>query len=533
MVDSVCSKLASLVPQFSALSLRRSSDFATELLFSLLPDSASAYSITLPPGPSLSLPAARAASLISNGAFIRAFNTVKYSLSIPSVSPSRPVSIDIHALFLAIHSLLLFHSQNSLSDDRIPSLLVLSQQLSSLSSSISSQLDPFCWWAFGSVFSRANNVNAARTALLTALSKEPFLFGAWDDLLSTCSSFADAEQCAESVVSSAGSTAALPFRIFLARAAGHFRVEHCGCRRWESLCSDFPRWERARGELLKARQMAGSSASKSKDLAKSLDTFRTEFSGVVSNVWFVGKDTGMLAQVARDAHLASPHSPETLVAIGNLHSMTGNTEEALKCFKAASKIDRKSDESLILLGQEYMKSNNAPKAISCFREAAERDERDYRAWYGLAEGYLLLGQFLLAMNYAQKACSLRPNEWKMWDCLSKCYLQVGNRKMALHSELRAFFIVPNNSGVCRCISKLFEEEKEMRLSGLFGKMGLDTDVKSEEVVDVMIAVALYEKEEGRKDECVSMCQKVIEIGNRQQKEKATEILQIIQNRTMF
>ncbi|KAJ5272398.1 Cdc23 [Penicillium angulare] len=156
-----------------------------------------------------------------------------------------------------------------------------------------------------------------------------------------------------------------------------------------------------------------------------------------SNILYVMGARPQLAFVAQIATATDKFRPETCCVVGNYYSLKSEHEKAVMYFRRALTLDRNFLSAWTLMGHEYIEMKNTHTAIESYRRAVDVNRKDYRAWYGLGQAYEVLDMSFYALFYYQRAAALQPYDPKMWQAVGSCYAKMGRVEQSIQALKRA------------------------------------------------------------------------------------------------
>ncbi|KAJ5908643.1 Anaphase-promoting complex subunit 8 [Penicillium taxi] len=156
-----------------------------------------------------------------------------------------------------------------------------------------------------------------------------------------------------------------------------------------------------------------------------------------SNILYVLGARPQLAYLAQISTDTDKFRPETCCIVGNLFSNKSDHEKAIVYFRRALTLDRNFLSAWTLMGHEYIELKNTHTAIECYRRAVDCNRKDYRAWYGLGQAYEFLDMSNYALFYYKKSSTLQPYDPKMWQALGSCWAKMGNLERSIQALKRA------------------------------------------------------------------------------------------------
>lgn len=178
-----------------------------------------------------------------------------------------------------------------------------------------------------------------------------------------------------------------------------------------------------------------------KELRK-LDKTRIEDMEYYSTLlWHLHKEVE-LSNLSREMLAICKNCPQTWVCIGNLFSITKETDEAIKCFERATQIDEKFSYAYTLQGHEYISNDAYENALDSFRYALLMEPRHYNALYGIGMVYLKLGNFNRAEFHFRKAIEINPVNVILLCCIGMMLEKLNQKEEALKQYELACKIQP-------------------------------------------------------------------------------------------
>lgn len=149
-----------------------------------------------------------------------------------------------------------------------------------------------------------------------------------------------------------------------------------------------------------------------------------------------------LCDLSHDLLNIDRHAPQTWVTIGNLFSLSHETDEAIKCFDRATQLDENFTYAYTLQGHEYMTSDAYENALKSFRYALLIDPRHYNALFGIGMVYLKLGNFTKAEYHFRKALDINPVNAILICCVGMMLEKFNKKEEALKQYELGFKIQP-------------------------------------------------------------------------------------------
>ena len=291
-------------------------------------------------------------------------------------------------------------------------------------------------YLYGVVLARTKQESLAQEWLLRSVLRNPYHWGAWEELTSLLSSIDDLDL----------DLARLPKNVMTLLYHTHASVDLFSTsdatntfNALNSLLTYFPTSPFLLTQLALSYYHA-------KDYDQSAAIFqsiltshphRLDALDHYSNILYVMGERPKLAFLAHLATSVDKFRPETCCVVGNYYSLCSQHEKAVMYFRRALTLDRNFLSAWTLMGHEYIELKNTHAAIESYRRAVDVNRKDYRAWYGLGQAYEVLDMGFYALFYYQRAAGLRPYDAKMWSAVGSCYAKMERLDQAVRALKRA------------------------------------------------------------------------------------------------
>lgn len=151
-----------------------------------------------------------------------------------------------------------------------------------------------------------------------------------------------------------------------------------------------------------------------------------------------------LTFLANELHDLDVNSPITWCVIGNLFSLTRDSDEAIKCFNKVTSLDENFVYAYTLKGHEYFGNDNYEMALNNFRISLLIDPKHYNALYGIGMVYINLGDYQKADFHFRKAISINPINIILICCVGMVLEKLGKKTLALKQYELANKLQPLN-----------------------------------------------------------------------------------------
>lgn len=129
---------------------------------------------------------------------------------------------------------------------------------------------------------------------------------------------------------------------------------------------------------------------------------------IYSTVLWHLQDKKTLSYICAELLSLNKYDSIAWCAMGNLHSLNKDHDEAISAFGKAIQLDPFFAYAYTLQGHEYSNNDAFDNAKSCFRKALAIDKTHYNALYGLGMSCVKVGKFEEALIYFEKAREINP-----------------------------------------------------------------------------------------------------------------------------
>ncbi|KAH8805718.1 hypothetical protein F5884DRAFT_800316 [Xylogone sp. PMI_703] len=172
---------------------------------------------------------------------------------------------------------------------------------------------------------------------------------------------------------------------------------------------------------------------------------RFEDMEIYSNVlWHLKRETD-LAFLAHELIEASWESPQAWCVLGNSWSLARDHEQALRCFKRATQLNKSFAYAFTLQGHEHVANEEYDKALASYRLGISADKRHYNAYYGVGRVYEKLGNFEKAYSHFQAASTINPTNAVLICCIGTVLEKQKQPRQALAYYCKATEIAPRST----------------------------------------------------------------------------------------
>ncbi|WP_289354932.1 tetratricopeptide repeat protein [Paenibacillus sp. S-12] len=179
--------------------------------------------------------------------------------------------------------------------------------------------------------------------------------------------------------------------------------------------------------------------------------------------------------ILQDLNTKNPLWERPFINLGRVNLKLGNTEEALKSFETAVKVEPDSEDAYFYLGVYYFQERNYIQAIKCYEKSLSIDSEQAEAHLNLGLCHLKLHVFDKAL-YEFKQAYLLDTE-----CINAIYNQgityylMGNYKEALDNYLKAYDDMTDDIDVQYDIAHCYYKLNDFENSINWGQKVLNID----------------------------------------------------------
>ena len=293
-------------------------------------------------------------------------------------------------------------------------------------------------YLYGIVLSKSKNEPAARDWLLRAIHRNPYHWGAWEELAALQPSTNDSlnEKIRQSLPQN---IMTLIFHVHLSIDLSTGPDSTSTFDSLHELLQFFPTSTFLSTALALLHYHSGDFEAAAQVFQQILTTHPKRLDALdhYSNTLYVMADRPKLSFLAHLATTTDKFRPETCCVVGNYYSLCSQHEKAVMYFRRALTLDKNFLSAWTLMGHEYVEMKNTHAAIESYRRAVDLNRKDYRAWYGLGQAYEVLDMAFYALFYFQRAAALRPYNPTMWQAVGSCYAKMGRIEQSIKAMKRA------------------------------------------------------------------------------------------------
>lgn len=293
-------------------------------------------------------------------------------------------------------------------------------------------------YLYGVVLSKSKNESSARQWLIRAVHRNPYHWGAWEELATLLPSMNDSmnEKIRQSLPQN---IMTLIFNIHLSIDLSTSSDSSSTFDSLHEILQLFPTstFLSTSLALLHYHSKDFEAAAQIFQQILTANPHRLDALDHYSNILYVMADRPKLSFLAHLATATDKFRPETCCVVGNYYSLCSQHEKAVIYFRRALTLDKNFLSAWTLMGHEYVEMKNTHAAIESYRRAVDLNRKDYRAWYGLGQAYEVLDMAFYALFYYQRAAALRPYDPKMWQAVGSCYAKMGRVEQSIKALKRA------------------------------------------------------------------------------------------------
>lgn len=162
-------------------------------------------------------------------------------------------------------------------------------------------------------------------------------------------------------------------------------------------------------------------------------------------LWHLG-DASALSHLSQVLLSVNREAAEPWIASGNLFSVRGDHDEAMRCFRRATHLDPGNAYAWTLCGHEAMSMEENERAIAFYRTAIRADSRHYQAWFGMGRVYHNMGKMRHAEHHFRRATEINPSSSVLLCCLGLVIEEGGDLPGALAVYDRACALPHDSDG---------------------------------------------------------------------------------------
>ncbi|CAI5445279.1 unnamed protein product [Caenorhabditis angaria] len=158
---------------------------------------------------------------------------------------------------------------------------------------------------------------------------------------------------------------------------------------------------------------------------RSMDPYRLTDLNLFSDSLYIRGDQKKLSQLALEIYKIHKFRWETCCIVGNYHAIRRDSENSIKFFQRALRLNPGVASLWVLIGHEFMEMKNNAAACVSYRKAIEIDDADYRGWYGLGQMYDIMKMPSYSLFYYQQAQKCKPHDSRLLVALGEVYAKLG------------------------------------------------------------------------------------------------------------
>ncbi|TPX58632.1 hypothetical protein PhCBS80983_g03025 [Powellomyces hirtus] len=324
------------------------------------------------------------------------------------------------------------------------------------------ELDSFCLYLKGIVYSRLKLKHKASAALVRSLNKNQFNWSAWEELATLPDNGEELAivipQLPEGYMQKFFHVHLMAHRTLAAdtftQAKSDLEALFVNSNHLDLLTAvsyyNQGKYERALEYFEDYRQA---------------EPLSLDFVDVQSHILFTMHEAAKLSVLAQKCVKLDRYRPETCIVAGNFFSARREHTQAVDFFQRALKLRPNHAEALIMMGDEYLELKNSNAALEAYRRAADIAPHDFRTWYGIGKAFDMLAMPDHALPYFQKAAACRPYHSQTWTAIGQAFQATGRRAQAMMSFKRALICTDRSPLLFYYIASLYEQSAQEEAYG--------------------------------------------------------------------
>lgn len=379
------------------------------------------------------------------------FDRAAYTVRDPQLGPAR--FLRLYATYMSVEKRSAEDLEKEARKDGRLAALVLDAEAAQ-----KTQPEPLTDYLLGVIFNGRKCPELAQQRLLASVLVFPWNWSAWQELLSTFSSFDDGTAFLETVPAELKSHVMyLFFEVLFLQEFQAGRPQFA--KKIDHLCDLFPNFLflKVQKFLVAYHGLDYYQAEILFDEILAADPMRLHDVDTYLNMLYVMEKKSKLAFLAQYTTQIDRFRAETCCVVANYHSMKGEHDKAIMHYRRALTLNKKCLSAWTLMGHEFVELKNLHAAIELYRRAVDINNHDFRAWYGLGQAYEVLDMHLYALYYYQRATALQPQDRRMWQALGNCYQKSGKLHDALRLFEKALAIDSPEPHICFRLATILEE----------------------------------------------------------------------------
>lgn len=301
--------------------------------------------------------------------------------------------------------------------------LLINQVISSFNED---EMNPFLMYLLSKMYLLLNKPESAKAILIKCLNVFPFIWSAWEDLISLLS-LHDYDFFINSL---SFSWMKFFFLIdFISKFSNFNQLDIVGSHLLSIFNNNFFILNSLALSQYNQKQLK--QAKEKWDFLFQIDPFRYESIDHYSNLLFLIQDIVELDSLAKRIYENDRFRPESLFVIANFFAYNSEHEKAIEYFEKAIASRPNYLLSWILLGQEYFELKDISNSIAAYRVGLEINKNESAIWSSLGQIYELHSMFSYALYYNTNAIRLKPFDSKVWSSLGFNYEKMEKYSLAL------------------------------------------------------------------------------------------------------
>jgi tetratricopeptide (TPR) repeat protein len=293
-----------------------------------------------------------------------------------------------------------------------------------------------------------NDLNAALRNFKEAITRDPSMYGAWQDLglaYGKAGKWEDAASTfAELVKKQPNSIEAAYFHALSLYNSGHTNEAEAEVRRALRIDAGAVEAHTLLGIILASRGNGNAEAAESLSQAVALNPNSFDAQFYLGRVQYAIKDySGSIKSLQAAVNLKPTHA-EARFFLGTVLELSGDSESAMKEYQELIKLDPNTVMGQLGLGALLVKQGKIDEALVALNRAVTLDAREFEAHWALGRALALKERYAEAIESFQRAIALAPERSDAHYQLGLALKKVGrneeaNREFALVEQLNREF----------------------------------------------------------------------------------------------
>ena len=308
--------------------------------------------------------------------------------------------------------------------------------------------DPRVFYVTALLDTDRNDLDAALRNFKEAITRDPTMYGAWQDLglaYGKAGKWEDAGGTfAELVKKQPGSIEAAYFHALSLYNSGHTREAEAEVRRALRIDAGAVEAHTLLGIILASRGNANLEAAESLSQAVALNPNSFDAQFYLGRVQYALKDYSGSVKSLGAAVQLKPAQAEARFFLGTVLELSGDSTAAMAEYQELTKLDPNSVMGQLGLGALLVKQGKIDEAVVALNRAANLDPKEFEAQWALGRALALKERYAEAVESFQRAVALAPERSDAHYQLGLALRKVGrtdeaNREFAIVERLNREF----------------------------------------------------------------------------------------------